>query len=518
MTTSNLDLERARGMSFGVQLSRLARTIGERPAFKTTSGTTLTYAELNTRSTKVANLLAAHGVGHGDRVAILMMNKIEYAEILWGIWMLGAVAVPLNFRLAPPEIEYLLGDSGAKALFVDAVLDTGIEVDSAPLKVVVGGSPTGDGLAYESEVETASEAPIDTVPQEHDIAAICYTSGTTGRPKGAILTHMNLLMQVMNMLSVGDSSEEPDVQLTTVPMFHIAGLAGLLPTFMFGGLSVIDDSGTFDPARTVEIFRKFAINSVFLVPTQWQAVCALAPFDPPISSLKRLSWGASPSSVAILTAMNEAFPEAGIYCAFGQSEMSPVTCLLGPKDAISKLGSIGKPLPTVETRIVDPAMHDVAPGEVGEIIYRGANMMQGYWNKPDATADAFHGGWFHSGDLVRADEDGFLYVVDRLKDMIISGGENIYCAEVEAALQSHPDVLEAAVIGKPDDRWIEVPIAIITRTPGSNLTEGDLLAHCQSQLARFKQPKEVHFVEALPRNASGKITKHTLRPLYAPKK
>jgi len=254
---------------------------------------------------------------------------------------------------------------------------------------------------------------------------------------------------------------------------------------------------------------------VFLVPVQWQAVCA----DPTVRgrdlALRVISWGAAPASDTVLRAMADTFPRALIVAVFGQTEMSPITCVLDGDDAIRKLGSVGKPIPTIQTRVVDDDMNDVAPGTVGEIVYRGPTMMLEYWQNPAATADAFAGGWFHSGDLVRQDDEGFVYVVDRKKDMIISGGENIYCAEVENVLFGHPRIREAAVVGRPDPKWTEVPVAVVALDDeGSDLTVDELAAWLDDKLARYKHPKDVVIVDALPRNASGKVVKGELRKAH----
>jgi fatty-acyl-CoA synthase len=250
---------------------------------------------------------------------------------------------------------------------------------------------------------------------------------------------------------------------------------------------------------------------VFNVPTQWQAIC-----DDPTAkerdlALRIISWGAAPASESLLRAMTDTFPYAMNVALFGQTEMSPITCVLRGEDSIRKLGSVGTPIPTIQYRIVDDAMNDVAPGEVGEIVYLGPTLMQGYWRKPEATAEAFDGGWFHSGDLVRQDEEGFVWVVDRKKDMIISGGENIYCAEVENVLFSHPEILDVAVYGRSHDKWGEVPVAAVVLADGSALDVESLDAWLDDKLARFKHPKHLVVLDQLPRNASGKVTKGMLR-------
>ncbi len=246
-------------------------------------------------------------------------------------------------------------------------------------------------------------------------------------------------------------------------------------------------------------------------------MCAAQQAKPRDLALRIISWGAAPASDTVLKAMDATFPDALNVAVFGQTEMSPITCVLEGKDAQRKLGSVGKVIPAVTARIVDPAMNDVADGEVGEIVYRGPNLMLGYWQNPEGTADSFRGGWFHSGDLVRRDSEGFIYVVDRAKDMIISGGENIYCAEVENALAAHPRILEAAVIGRADPKWGEVPVAVVVTNDGADMTLEELEPHLNDHLARYKHPKDLVLVPELPRNASGKIVKPSLRSSYGSK-
>ena len=510
------DIQQARSWAFSAHLTRLARKYPAKLAFKC-GDETLTYGELDHKVTQLANALRARGVGKGDRVATVCMNHLEHIIAFWGAWRLGAVVVPMNFRLAPPELTYLIADSGVKALLIDGVLDN-LEQgtrDALAVRLVVG---EGGGEGAESFGEfLASGSPEHQYVhvEENELAAIMYTSGTTGLPKGAMLSYASLLAQAHNVMSIFKISGPDEVNLCGVPLFHIAGIGGLLPNFRVGGHTVVQRLGAFDPQATLEIIRDEGVTQAFLVPTQWQAVCSVPPLDPPITTLRRISWGAAPTTTGILEAMDRTFPGVENIAVFGQTEMSPVTCSLEAKDAIRKIGSVGLPIPGVEAKVVGPAGDEVQQGEVGEIVYRGPNMMLGYWNRPEATADAFTGGWFHSGDLVREDEEGFLYVVDRLKDMLISGGENIYCAEVEAAVQSHPGVLEAAVIGRPHEKWGEVPVVIVAPNPGVELAEQDILDHVKDTLARYKQPKAVHFVAALPRNASGKVTKPELRNQYA---
>jgi acyl-CoA synthetase (AMP-forming)/AMP-acid ligase II len=300
-----------------------------------------------------------------------------------------------------------------------------------------------------------------------------------------------------------------------MPLFHIGGLSGVLLYLMLEGTSVIVPSGNFSAASAVSDLERYGVTGCVFVGMQWDEVCNEIARQQPKLSLRRASWGAATTPVHVLKKMSKVLPGVPVYSFFGQTEMSPVTCALNAQDATRKMGSVGKPIVNVEARIVDDEMNDVAVGEVGEIVYRGPTVMQSYWNMPEATAEAFEGGWFHSGDLCRMDDDGYIYVVDRKKDMINSGGENIYCPEVEAVLMQHPDIAEASVIGVPHPRWGETPRAIIVPLdPASPLTQDDITAWCQSRLASYKKPTSIVIVDQLPRNATGKVVKPVLRDRF----
>src|SRR6185312_10139137 len=296
-------------------------------------------------------------------------------------------------------------------------------------------------------------------------------------------------------------------------LFHIAGIGNMIIGLLLGLPTVVYPLGDFDPGALLDVLEAEKVTGIFLVPAQWQAVCAEQKNNPRQLRLRVLSWGAAPASDTLLRSMSEVFPGTQILAAFGQTEMSPVTCMLLGDDAIRKLGSVGKVIPTVAARVVDDAMNDVPVGEVGEIVYRAPTLMAGYWNNPEATAEAFAGGWFHSGDLVRQDDEGYVWVVERKKDMIISGGENIYCAEVENVLAAHPAIIEVAVIGRPDERWGEVPIAVAAVAEDA-LTLADLDKLLTERLARYKHPKGLEIVDALPRNPAGKVLKTELRTRF----
>ena len=478
-------------------------------------GRTTTWAQFDHRVTKLADAFTRRGVRFGDRVMILMLNRPEFVEATVATTRIGAIAVPVNFRLTPPELAFLVEDCQAAVMVTEPVLaDVARAVrDIAPTlsTVVVAAAPTEPGvLGYEELIveDGPAHEPVD-VPNDSP-ALIMYTSGTTGRPKGAVLTHANLAAQAMTAMYTTGPDINNDVGFIGVPLFHIAGIGNMLGGLLLGTPTVIHPLGGFDPGELLDVLEAEKVTGIFLVPAQWQAVCAAQLAKPRDIRLRALSWGAAPATDTLLRQMSETFPSTKILAAFGQTEMSPVTCMLLGEDAIRKRGSVGKVIPTVAARVVDENMNDVPVGDVGEIVYRAPTLMAGYWNNPQATAEAFAGGWFHSGDLVRTDEDGYVWVVDRKKDMIISGGENIYCAEVENVLAAHPAIVEVAVIGRPHPKWGEVPVAVAA-TGDAHLRLEDLDGFLDERLARYKHPKGLEIVDALPRNPAGKVLKTELR-------
>ncbi|MGH3642346.1 MAG: fatty-acid--CoA ligase FadD5 [Mycobacterium sp.] len=481
-------------------------------------GQTTTWGELDRRVTALAGALSRRGVGFGDRVLILMLNRTEFIESVLATNLLGAIAVPVNFRMTPPEIAFLVGDCQARVVVTEPVLAavaTAVrQLDPTLADVVVAGGITEDGLlGYDDLLTEEGPAPAAVDIPNDSPALIMYTSGTTGRPKGAVLTHVNLSGQATTHLFTSGADLNHDIGFIGVPLFHIAGIGNTITGLLLGRPTVIYPLGAFDPGTLLDVLEAEHVTGIFLVPAQWQVVCAAQRARPRQLNLRLLSWGAAPASDTLLREMAETFPGSQILAAFGQTEMSPVTCMLLGDDAVRKLGSVGRVIPTVAARVVDEEMNDVAIGQVGEIVYRAPTLMAGYWNNPEATAEAFAGGWFHSGDLVRQDDEGYVWVVDRKKDMIISGGENIYCAEVENVLAGHPSIGEAAVIGRAHDKWGEVPVAIVAlgAAAGSGLTLSDLEEFLTERLARYKHPKALVVVDALPRNPAGKVLKTELR-------
>jgi fatty-acyl-CoA synthase len=517
------ELNSARRLSYGEQLARTTRKTPDARALKF-EGEERTFRELDERVTRLANALSDRGVSYGDRVATFMMNRLEVVETYMASCRLGAICVPINFRLVPDEVSYIASDSGSKAIVVDSDLAEtagAVRERASDLKtcLVVGNDVDAAGPGaepYEPVLADASGvAPVIDVP-EHDPAFIMYTSGTTGRPKGATLSHFNLLINTYNVMASIGVREPDEVFLSGLPLFHIGGLNLISPQILLGGTSVILKTGEFDAAETVGLLEREEVTGCYFVPTQWQQICEVPDVRERNFKLRRLLWGASVAPPSVLQAMAETFPGVPTYNCFGQTEMSSLTTVLTGEDAVRKMGSVGKPIVNVEARIVDDDVNDVPQGEVGEIVYRGPTVLQYYWNNPEATAEAFHGGWFHSGDLVREDEEGYMYVVDRKKDMIISGGENIYCAEVEAVIDSHHKVREVAIIGVPHEKWVETPLAVVVPTDASDPPSQDEITDwCRERLASYKKPSRIVIIDELPRNASGKVLKFQLREEYS---
>ena len=505
-----------RGMSMSDQLARHARISGGEVAFVSGSAR-VTYRGIDERVSRLANVLRERGVRPGDRVALFALNSLEVFEAYFAIARLGAVSVPLNFRLAAAEVSYVLTDCGASAAVVHGPLAEtmrkALKVTGYSVPCLVFGGEMDGAADYEQSLRHAAPEFDEFDLDEHQPAVIMYTSGTTGRPKGAVLTHHNLMMHACTDLVTRGTTPQLRVSMGATPLFHTSGLGTALTTLLVGGRTVLMPSGQFDPVAVVDLFERERVSTCFLVPTQWQAVCDVPGIgDRDLSALREIGWGAAPATTTLLRKMIETFPQADVTTVYGQTECGGILTLLRGQDAVRKIGSVGTPILNVEVRVVDDLMNDVPPGEIGECVYRSPMVITEYWNKPAETAEAFAGGWFHSGDLVQQDEEGYFYVVDRKKDMIISGGENIYCAEVEDVLAAHPKVAEVAVIGVPDEKWGEATVAVIMpHAPGDPPSAAELTEWCTDRLARYKRPRGIAIVSALPRNASGKVLKTRLR-------
>jgi fatty-acyl-CoA synthase len=474
----------------------------------------LNYNQLNRRVNRLASALQASGLQLGDRISILSYNCIEFVEVIVAAAKLGLILVPLNWRLTPTELAFNLNDSGAETLFFDAdlvELADGVK-GTTPLKrfIVFGEKQISQARAYESLLseQTESEPETQPAPNLDTPHIIMYTAGTTGRPKGAVLSQGASFWNVVN-LNVALDFTSDDRNLLVLPMFHIGGI-GLftLPMLYDGGTVIIQR--TFDPVKTLALLEQERITLFFGVPAIFLALIQHPQFDArAFKNVRLVMSGGAPLPVSLV----KQYHEAGIVLqqGFGMSEAAPSIATLAKELALKKAGSIGRALMHLEARIVDDHMSVVPTGDVGELVIRGPNLLQGYWNRPEATEEAFTGGWFHTGDLARMDADGELYIVERKKDMFISGGENVYPAEVEDTIFELTQVAEVAVFGIEDERWGEVGRAVVALKEGQKLTVEQIIDHLKGRLAKYKIPKSVVFVEQLPRNAAGKVLKTVLR-------
>ncbi len=468
-----------------------------------------TYRELADRVDALATGLADAGVSRGDRVAYLGANDIAEWEVLFAAWRLGAIFVPLNFRLAQPELALLVADCAPVVLFFDsdqAAVAHALRENAPQVRAWL---PVADG-AVDRLIEIGQGAPLPDVDVGlPDDAVILYTSGTTGRAKGAVLTHANLTFNTMNQLAHADVLGD-DTALCMSPLFHATGLGQVsLPTLFKGGRVIV--APRFDPGAALAAIGEFRIASFSAVPTMLQMLCDHPDFAAAdLSSLRYVIYGGS--SVAERVAV--AWQRRGVVLlqGYGMTEASPGVTLAVADGAVERPVSIGMPHFFTDVALAPLPGSDTA--DCGELLARGLNVFRGYWNRPDETARALADGWFHSGDVVRIGGDGWAYVIDRIKDVIISGGENVYPAEVEAQLNALPGVAESAVIAAADERWGEVGIAYVVRFGGSQWTEQGIREALAGKLAGFKIPKHVRFVEQLPKTATGKIRKEELRSAH----
>ena len=482
-----------------------------------------TYAEFDALVSRLAAGLAQMGVAQGDPVAVLARNSHGFAALRFALARLGAVLVPVNFMLKAEEVAYILRHAGAKTLATDSGL-AGLARAAAALETLVrefiwlpseDPSEPAEGMHRFDELSTCTAALPAVTLTGTDLAQIVYTSGTESTPKGAMLTHDAVLWQYVScVVDAGIAAE--DLALHALPLYHCAQLDVFFgPAIFVGSTNVITAKPV--PDNLLALMEKFSITSFFAPPTVWIALLRSPLLDPEkIASLAKGYYGASIMPVEVLRELAARLPGVRLWNLYGQTEIAPLATMLGPEDQLRKPGSCGRAVLNVETRVVNERMQDVqAGGEVGEIVHRSPHLMLGYFHDDERTLASFEGDWFHSGDLATIDEEGFITVVDRKKDMIKTGGENVASREVEEMIYRLPEVSEVAVIGLPDPRWVEAVTAVIVLKAGQSLTEADVIAHCNTHMAGFKSPKRVVFADALPKNPSGKLLKRELRLSYA---
>ena len=480
------------------------------------------YREFDAVCERVAAALAERGIVKGSRVAVLARNSHAFAALRFALARLGAVLVPINFMLKPEEAAYILRHAGATMLATDsalaalaraaAALDTAVRdfvwlPSEEPSEPVAGMTPFG-------ALASSTAALPDVALCGSDLAQIVYTSGTESLPKGAMLTHEAVIWQYVSCV-VDASIENSDLTLHALPLYHCAQLDVFLgPCVYVGASNVITAKPS--PENLLPLLERHGISSFFAPPTVWIALLRSPLFErTDLSRLRKGYYGASIMPVEVMRELAARLPGMRLWNLYGQTEIAPLATVLGPDDQLRKPGSCGRAVLNVETRVVDDQLRDVAPGEVGEIVHRSPQLMLGYFHDDERTQAAFEGGWFHSGDLATIDDEGYIFVVDRKKDMIKSGGENVASREVEEAIYRLPQVSEVAVVGLAHPRWVEAVVAIVVVKVGQSLSEEQVLSHCAAQLAGFKSPKRVVFADALPKNPSGKLLKRELRLAHA---
>lgn len=506
-------------------LRRAKQMFGERPASYHADGRVFSWAEFYERAHRSAAVLRDCGVEPGDRVAVWLLNSHEYTELYYSTLIAGAVIVPLNTRWNYADVSFTLADSGSKVLVVDDRFAPDLphvlpEAQCVTTILNTGTKPVDGTIAYEVAVNAADRAKYQWLDgPDEEIAGLFYTSGTTGGPKGVMLTHRNIYANAIHGM-IGQETGPERVWLHAAPMFHLADGSVLHLWTMQGRAHTY--LASFDPEGVLRAIEKYRVTNLVLVPTMLNALLncpALGRYD--ISSLKEFLYGASPMPLPLLRQAAEKL-KCRFRQGYGMTEASPVITYLEhedhdldePETDTMKAKSGGRAAYGVEVRVVDEQNNDVPVGQSGEIVARGDVVMKGYWNRPEITAETLRNGWLHTGDLGRFDHRGFLFILDRKKDMIKPGGENVYSPEVEAMLLAHPAVLEAAVIGVPDVKWMEAIRAVVVLRPGQEVTASELIAFCRERLTHFKCPTSVVFTDVLPKGGTGKVQKVTLRKLY----
>ena len=510
-----------RRQTLGDVLRRTAQRVPAKTAI-ICGDTQWTYAEFDALVSRLAAGLSGMGVVQGERVAVLARNSHAFAALRFALARLGAVLVPINFMLKAEEVAYILRHAGARTLATDsgladlaraaAALDTQVrEFIWMPSEDPSDAAP---GMHRFDVLAACTAALPEVTLASYDLAQIVYTSGTESTPQGAMLTHDAVLWQYVSCV-VDAEIAAGDMALHALPLYHCAQLDVFFgPAIFVGSTNVITAKPV--PDNLLMLMEKFGITSFFAPPTVWIALLRSPLLDADkIASLAKGYYGASIMPVEVLRELAARLPKVRLWNLYGQTEIAPLATMLGPDDQLRKPGSCGRAVLNVETRVVDDQMRDVPPGEVGEIVHRSPHLMLGYFHDDERTRASFEGDWFHSGDLATIDDEGFITVVDRKKDMIKTGGENVASREVEEMIYRLPQVSEVAVIGLPDPRWVEAVTAVIVLKSGQTLAEADVIAHCTTHMATFKSPKRVVFTDSLPKNPSGKLLKRELRQSYA---
>ncbi len=475
----------------------------------------MTYQEFDDRVNRLANGLLRLGLTKGDKVAVLLFNSIPLVEVFFASAKAGGVFTPVNFRFTAEEVFYILDHSDARFFIYGEEFSELVENIRPRLKKVefyfsIGGSAPPSILNYETFLKESLSQEPDIPLSEKDECQLMYTSGTTGKPKGAILTHENLLWNLFNTV-LGREEKEGETSIVIGPLYHTAALNNhFLTRVAMAGTSVLVRQ--FDPERVMKMIEQEKVTVISGAPSAYHLMLSLPEGRYDTRSITKCTTGASILPNETKETLIKLFPNlSGIYDVYGCTEATPSIAILKAKDSLSKRECVGQAVAFLEVRIVDDQDRDVKTGEVGEVICRGPNVMKGYYKDEEATREALRGGWLHTGDLARMDEEGFIYIVDRKKDMIVSGGENIYPREIEEILYSHPKIEDAAIFGVPDPLWGESVRAVIVLKKGEAMTAEEVIEYCKNHLASYKKPRSVEFVESLPRNPSGKVLKTILR-------
>ncbi len=516
--SDNAQVRRARAHALGDIPRRTARRLPDKLAL-IDGEVRLTFAELDDRIDRTAAALLAAGLDRGERLAILAHNCWQYPVLVFAAARLGVAVVPINFMLGAGEIAYILRHSRAAALVAEDVLlapaeqamgEAGTEVR---VRAVIGEPREGWTAIADWTGHERAELP-DRVIEDDEVLRLMYTSGTESRPKGAMLSSRSLMWQYVSILADG-GMDGHDIELHALPLYHCAQLdCFLVPDIYLGSTSII--AARPDPDELLATIEREGVTKLFAPPTVWIALLRSPHFDTTdLSALRKGYYGASAMPREVLLELRQRLPGVRLWNFYGQTEMAPMATVLQPEDQLAHAGSAGRASLNTETAVVDDQDRPVPPGTIGEIVHRSPHAMSGYLNDPERTAAAFTGGWFHSGDLGYLDEDGYLYVVDRKKDMIKTGGENVASREVEETLYTHPDIAEVAVFGVPHPKWIEAVVAAVVPRTGAVLDTEDVIAHCRKHLAGYKTPKYVVVVEELPKNPSGKLLKRQLREVFS---